>query len=239
MAWRLAKSLEKLRSQINTAYPNRNKASDGTIGDPNHQAEGSGSDHNPNKAGVVCAMDITHDPANGLDIVALAQSLADSKDSRIKYLIRNSQIMVPADYGWTWKLYSGTNPHTSHLHISVYGDYDNTADWKIKGGSKMTQDAIEKYVSKVYRVATDIDATPEQAGYWVERIKADNNTAYELPVALGADDYKGDPMFRYKGRHYNEDMETAKKQAFDEGFKEGGGKDPQVIVNGSEYIKKK
>lgn len=30
MAWRLARSLEKLRTQINKAYPNRSKASDGT-----------------------------------------------------------------------------------------------------------------------------------------------------------------------------------------------------------------
>lgn len=103
-------------------------------------------------------------------------------------------------------------------------------------GATMTQDAIEKLVSKIYRVATDIDATPEQANYWVERIKANNNVAYELPVALGADDYKGDPMFRYKGRHYDEDMIAAKKQAYDQGFTDGGGKDPTVVVNGKTYI---
>lgn len=102
----------------------------------------------------------------------------------------------------------------------------------------MTQDAVEKLVSKTYRVATDIDATPEQAGYWVSRIMADNNTAYELCVALGADDYKGDPQFRYKGRHYSEDMATAKKQSYDQGFTDGGGKDPQVTVNGKQYVPK-
>lgn len=83
----------------------------------------------------------------------------------------------------------------------------------------MTQDAVEKLVSKTYRVATDIDATPEQAGYWVSRIMADNNTAYELAVALGADDYKGDPQFRYKGRHYDEDMTTK----YNQGLADGGG----------------
>ena len=33
MAWRLAKSLEKLRSQVNAKHPKRSKASDGAIGD--------------------------------------------------------------------------------------------------------------------------------------------------------------------------------------------------------------
>lgn len=131
MTWRLAKSLEVLRNQINEAYPNRSKASDGTIGDPNHQAEGSGSDHNPNRAGVVCAFDITHDPANGVDIDKLSDALADSRDPRIKYLIANSLILVPADYGWKWVTYTGSNPHTSHLHVSVYGDYDDQSNWNI------------------------------------------------------------------------------------------------------------
>ncbi len=103
-------------------------------------------------------------------------------------------------------------------------------------GGGMTQDAIEKLVSKIYRVATDIDATPEQANYWVERIKADNNTAYELPVALGADDYKGDDMFRYKGRHYSEDMTTAKKQAYDQGLADGGG-EATVLTPGKYQVK--
>lgn len=94
---------------------------------------------------------------------------------------------------------------------------------KAKEGKKMSNDAIEKFVSKCYRVATDVDPTPEQANYWVERIKKNQDTAFELPIALGADDYKGDPKFRYKGRHYSEDMTTAKKQAYDQGVKDAGG----------------
>lgn len=94
----------------------------------------------------------------------------------------------------------------------------------------MTQDGVEKYVSKAYRVATDIDATPEQAQYWVTRIMADNNTAYELCVALGADDYKGDPQFRYKGRHYDEDMKTKYQQ----GLADGGS--PATTLKPGKYV---
>jgi hypothetical protein len=45
MAWRLAKSQETLRAQVNAAPPGRSKRDDGTIGDERHQA--SASDHNP------------------------------------------------------------------------------------------------------------------------------------------------------------------------------------------------
>lgn len=131
MSWKLAGSLIRLRNQIDVDYPNRNKASDGTIGDAAHA--NSVSDHNPNAAGVVCALDITHDPGHGLDIWTLANSLASSRDSRIKYLIVNRKILIPAS-GWHWQPYYGSNPHTSHLHVSVGGSYDSTANWNIGGG---------------------------------------------------------------------------------------------------------
>lgn len=139
MDWRPAKSLVKLRDQINAAYPNRSKVSDGMIGDEAHR--NMVSDHNPNSAGVVTAFDITHDPAHGLDIDKLSDVLAASRDPRIKYLIANGLILVPADYGWTWQPYSGDDPHTSHLHVSVYGDYDNTSEWKIGGEDMPYTDA--------------------------------------------------------------------------------------------------
>ena len=65
MSWRLARSLAVLRSQINDLSPNRSKISDGTIGNQEHASRVS--DHNPNAAGVVTAMDITHDPQHGID----------------------------------------------------------------------------------------------------------------------------------------------------------------------------
>lgn len=132
MAWpnnpRPARSLVRLREQIDAAYPNRNRASDGMIGDAAHAA--TISDHNPNAAGVVTALDITHDPANGVDIDKLSDELAATRDPRIKYLIANGLAMEPAVSGWNWVQYYG-DPHTNHLHISVYGNYDDDSDWRI------------------------------------------------------------------------------------------------------------
>lgn len=126
--WRLAKSLEKLRNQINAAWPDRSKASDGTIGDAAHASRDS--DHNPwlkvGGLGVVTACDITHDSQHGVDGKALAVSFAD--DLRSKYVIFNSSIWK-ARTGH-WEAYHGPNKHTHHVHLSVKPDTcDDVTEW--------------------------------------------------------------------------------------------------------------
>ena len=136
MAWRLARSLATLLDQVNVIYPNRSKASDGTIGDAAHSARASA--HNPHDAGVVCGLDITNDPFHGLDSRALAQRLLVSRDPRIKYLISNREIASgeagPAP--WKWRPYVGKNPHDKHCHISARSPakfYDAAAQWNLVG----------------------------------------------------------------------------------------------------------
>jgi len=131
---RIAKALAILREQVNTQWPNRSKANDGWIGNAAHQARKS--DHNPNAAGVVQALDITHDPAHGLDAGKLAQALIDSRDPRIKYVISNRRICASYATGgaaaWTWRPYHGANAHEEHVHISVADDprkYDDASAW--------------------------------------------------------------------------------------------------------------
>lgn len=139
MAWRLAKSLEVLRSEINAAAPKRSKASDGTIGDDAHQA--SASDHNPNQEGVVCAADFTHDPDDGADMNVFAEILKRRKHRAVKYVIWNRRIWSKARDGEGWRAYKGANPHTKHMHVSVgvgddghsTGPYDDTSTWGISG----------------------------------------------------------------------------------------------------------
>ena len=134
MAWRLARSLETLRAHINAAHPNRSKISDGTIGDAAHQA--TASDHNPNRSGVVTALDITHDPAHGFDSWKFAEILRINKDPRVKYVISNGRIFSSVVEPWTWRPYTGANKHAHHVHVSVMGDaslYDLASAWKIDG----------------------------------------------------------------------------------------------------------
>jgi hypothetical protein len=121
MSWREANSLVTLLGQINAAYPNRNKASDGTIGDAAHQA--SASDHNPNAAGVVCALDITQDPASGCDTFLIADAIRRNRQKDLKYIISNRRI-AGAWSNWQWQVYTGSDPHTNHMHVSVGVGYD-------------------------------------------------------------------------------------------------------------------
>ena len=135
--WRVAKSLLRLREQVNAKWPKRKKGSDGTIGDTSH--ENRNSDHNPwVDEGVVTAVDITHDPKTGPDAGALAEAIRASKDSRVKYIISNRRIANASAIGsakpWTWRKYNGTNPHDQHCHISVLSSktkYDAVTDWDI------------------------------------------------------------------------------------------------------------
>jgi murein L,D-transpeptidase YcbB/YkuD len=140
MAWRVAKSLEKLRAQFNELSPRRNKSADGTIGDAAHASRSS--DHNPwvkdGSMGVVTALDITHDPTNGIDIGKISEHMRTQKDPRIKYVIANGRIFSSTTSPWTWRTYTGSNPHRSHFHTSVHSEkkhYDSDKSWSLPGAA--------------------------------------------------------------------------------------------------------
>ena len=135
MAWYVARSLNTLRDEINRSAPNRNKAADGTIGDAAHSARTS--DHNPcSHHGAVCARDITHDPAGGFDSYKFADWLRarcqSGAEKRVKYIISNKRIASGTINNWNWRSYSGSNPHSRHVHVSVVhgpSAFDNPMTW--------------------------------------------------------------------------------------------------------------
>ena len=130
MSWRLARGLDRLRSQVNTRHPNRAKHSDGTIGDRKHAARAS--DHNP-VGGIVHALDLTHDPGRGFDVHALAEKLRSSRDQRISYIISNKRIFSSTKSPFEWRRYTGSNPHSKHMHISIRRNphADNNKEWTV------------------------------------------------------------------------------------------------------------
>lgn len=139
VSWRVADSLDVLREQLNAHAPRRSRASDGALGDTAHANRAS--DHNPwlviDGRHYVSARDFTHDPGGGLDCARLAAVLARARDGRVKYLIWDRQIMAGAGgpQPWTWRRYSGPNPHHRHLHLSVVADRHclNRAPWALLG----------------------------------------------------------------------------------------------------------
>jgi hypothetical protein len=142
--WRPAASLEVYKRQLNEVAPSRSKLSDGTIGDAAHQAEQCSSDHNSccvkdsKGVWVITAEDYTHDPIHGADMGKLSEALRLSRDPRIAYVIFNRRIFSSTVSPWVWRTYSGSSPHTEHMHVSVrhiQSVYDNTQPWALPGGA--------------------------------------------------------------------------------------------------------
>jgi hypothetical protein len=117
-----------MREQLNAAFPARSKASDGIMGDPAHRRRKS--DHNAGNA-----IDVTHSPESGCDAYGLGEAfrrqMAANPGGRISYLIVNS-LVADARSGWAWRRYSGTNPHRTHLHVSIKASARMvTRPWKL------------------------------------------------------------------------------------------------------------
>lgn len=109
--YHLAPSLAVLRSEINRLWPNRDRRSDGWIGDAAHSARVS--DHNPNERGSVNALDIDED---GPDMARLVTALIG--DPRVNYVIYERTIYSRSRL-WIPRPYYGSNPHDKHLHVSI------------------------------------------------------------------------------------------------------------------------
>ena len=130
----VAPAIRQLLKQVNAGWPNRTRASDGTLGDAAHNARCKGAD----AASGLCdhstgrALDITLDPERGPNLDALAEALL--KDPRCRYVIWKARIANPAIAGGAWRPYTGSNPHTRHLHVSVLEEMRNDArPWNLPG----------------------------------------------------------------------------------------------------------
>lgn len=131
MSPKLCKAGVQLREQIDDSYPDRDRTSDGWIGDTRHSARPS--DHNPDKQGIVRAIDIDRDlsgkakPDLMPDLADQIRLAAKRGDKRISYIIFDGRI-ASARFGFRWRKYRGSNPHKSHCHISFTkkGDTDGS-----------------------------------------------------------------------------------------------------------------
>lgn len=148
MAWVVDKSLDVLLGQVNAAAPRRDRSSDGSIGDPAHQAtvsahnpqdtEDSSDGNDPDQQ--VDARDITHDPRfPGSDMGLVTEAIRVSRDRRVRLVIFNKRIF--ASYAavnrpaWTWGPYAGDNDHSKHAHVETNDVHnDELQPWTISLG---------------------------------------------------------------------------------------------------------
>ena len=109
--------------QATALFPKRKKLSDGLLPSLAHQRMSPHSDHNTG-----LAVDLTHDPDNGVDCAIIFEKLKE--DNRINYLIFDKKIWSRARRKEGNRKYTGSNPHTKHLHISIDRAYGNdTSPW--------------------------------------------------------------------------------------------------------------
>lgn len=140
MAWVLTAGLQNLRSQANARWPNRDKASDGTIGDAAHAAGTSG--HNPDDSPYDnAAWDGDSDSTSEVRAWDMDNDLRESGTSAqmivdhirhlpgissvIRYMIYNRKMYHSRD-GFAPTAYTGPSPHTEHIHFE--GAWSQAAD---------------------------------------------------------------------------------------------------------------
>lgn len=140
-SWILVADLGSLRDEFNALAPNRDKASDGSIGDQRHAQESS--DHNPDETGrtpsedsdninEVHAIDVDDDLNSSMsmeeacDIIRVRHQ--DGRDNRLQNIIYTRRI-TSRSWGWVWRAYTGVSPHTEHAHFSSrYGSGSTIAN---------------------------------------------------------------------------------------------------------------
>jgi hypothetical protein len=130
MTPKLCKAGQQLRLQVDDEFGDRDRTSDGWLGDQRHKSRPS--DHNPDAAGIVRAIDIDRD-LSGKSKPDLMPDLANQirlcakSDKRIAYVIFDGKI-ASARLGFRWRKYRGSNPHHAHCHVSFTkkGDADGS-----------------------------------------------------------------------------------------------------------------
>jgi hypothetical protein len=109
--------------QATAISPSRKKASDGLLPSKAHINQSPNSDHNTG-----FAVDLTHDPKHGIDCFDIFEKLKE--DVRVKYLIFQGKIWSKEKAKQGNRVYTGSNPHNKHLHISINdGMGKDTSPW--------------------------------------------------------------------------------------------------------------
>lgn len=127
-----AKPLKALKAAVDARWPNRDRTSDGWIGDEAHQARTSA--HNPDpRTGVVRARDLDVD-----GIVPAVVVASGMLHPSVRYIIHNRRIFRSADR-WRPRVYDGSNPHTGHIHTEIWATQSaelSSAEWQLIDGFK-------------------------------------------------------------------------------------------------------
>lgn len=122
--WIVNDAIDALCGQVENVWPSRHYT-DGTVASQSHDAINPTSDHRPypyTGTGVVYAVDVGEYQEDQGEL--LAEELRRSRDPRLRYVIHENRLF--SSYGnsvrdpWEWGAYTAANPHSDHVHVSVY-----------------------------------------------------------------------------------------------------------------------
>lgn len=202
----LAPALVTLRDEVDARFPNRDRASDGWIGDPSHAARPS--DHNPDWSagghftGIVRAIDIDISPDGRPDLDLRTELLkAAIGDDRVWYVISNG-IIYSRTYGWAAHRYTGSNPHDHHVHISLrhfVGEF-HTEAWFAPSRPRTKPRPVDvSVVVHQFARALGLEDGRQVATDSVRRVQRTLNRVYGLQ--LDVDGKVGERTLNAWGRH--------------------------------------
>lgn len=185
MSWRLARSLAALADEVEQRWPGTTIWS---IGDQDHASRAS--DHNPNQADVVCAIDVL----GREQAAAIWAHLLDRRDPREKYQIHARRIVSATTSPWQVRHYGGSNPHADHIHISVGRGsdgssyradlYDDPSPW---GLTSNEEDDMVPDGARMRDVQEDLNWIAEHSTYQFGRkLKIDGEWGPKTSGALDA-----------------------------------------------------
>ena len=209
MSWKPVAGVTVMRNQINKRWPDRDKRSDGVVGDLAHQARPS--DHNPDSRGYVHAVDIDEDLRGSKNdniwladqIIAYAR-MRRSGSSRLKYVVYEDKIAsgTYANHFWTWR--GDSYGHKIHMHVSFTKQgQEDTTEFGIpiltegKGGSwdgkvpffDILQDAIKVGASNkaTWRLACRL----KELGFYQGSVAPEGQQPYPKNAIRAMQDYMG------------------------------------------------
>lgn len=160
MAWYLNRALTNFRNAVNATFTNRDKTSDGTIGDAAHAA--TTSDHNPDPDGSVDAWDMDVDLRSDDDPAAIEmlKRVFQAHESS-RYWIHN-RVIASRSTGWRREPYTGANPHDKHVHWNTREQFENSTDpWEVDFMATINQ---ADWDALIWRVAAMANMTPTYGG---------------------------------------------------------------------------
>ena len=165
-----------LRDQVNKKWPNRNKSSDGWVGDAAHASRdgwgtnGKGSYHNPDPKNIVHAIDLDESFGPGWKKGTTAKEFAEQlatycregKDGgRIAHIVYEGQVASATANNWHFR--GSGYGHLHHIHISFTNkaDYDgkkfNLPIFENKPVSEKLWDGIVPEFNNIMRAMNDED----------------------------------------------------------------------------------